>query len=604
MDTRLFRAIIALIVFLASQSAFGAEGNPNGQDAKKGRFSMIEDKCGNCGEARRSFGNDDPYIVFQQGQPIKFTPSIQSGATVTFDYGDVDSQAFDPKKPTIHLYTVPGRYTVTMTSAETQAANKEGTVSKATATVHIFDAEIARNGVCRESQTAPDNVLMQYDEHALMAMITLLREDRGRREEVSRRVQTLVQELKTAEQINDDAIRFNAVSRLANRLEEMATCATQKDHKDEAFYLQTMKSAVSRLGNISKNPEDRGKNKAEKDIDRLKDMILGLEERTIKRCDQVIARAESRLKKKGNELAKIYGSVEKTKENKDVAAEPRAGIEKQTSEQRALLNEITRVTPIGYNELFQTYDDYDRYFFKFYFGYELGTSIDDLLKNGAPRIGFSVQYRAWEHAVPDDWPRTFWQGFGIYGLHSTFQALITSSAEQKTIIDLELNTGPTPTVTNTDKKNALEGDVDIFLPVYRTLRFNNKALWGYFGPVASIGLKKVDDLMTSSGQKVDRFDRRYYGGFMLAFNPELYTEVLYGKTTGLASHRLEVRAQMPIFNFNNKSRLLIGAIANVGVKNRLPAEADIVRLYLTWNVEFNVLYKYLSGGKEISSVSN
>jgi len=77
----------------------------------------------------------------------------------------------------------------------------------------------------------------------------------------------------------------------------------------------------------------------------------------------------------------------------------------------------------------------------------------------------------------------------------------------------------------------------------------------------------------------------------------LYTVVLYGKKSGISSGRLEIRAQLPVYKFNNESRLLLGAIANFGVKNREPDEIDIIRIYLTWNVDFKNVYEYFTGQK-------
>jgi hypothetical protein len=265
------------------------------------------------------------------------------------------------------------------------------------------------------------------------------------------------------------------------------------------------------------------------------------------------------------------------------------------------LNDVKGVTPITYNDFFRTFDDYDQYFFKFYLGYEYSSSVNDLFTQGTPRAGLAVQYRAWEHAVPDAQPMGFWDGLGFYGIFSSFQAFVTGSAEQATTLsspaDSTPASSPTPTITNAGGNKALEGSLDFFVPAYRTARFNNNKLWGYFGPVVSLGLKKADNVVDSAGNAVDRFDRRRYAGVALAFNPELFTAVLYGKTSGLSSDRLEIRAQLPVYKFNNESRLLLGAIANLGVKNQVPDETDVIRIYLTWNVDFSNVYEYFTGQK-------
>ena len=549
----------------------------------------------------RSFNNDARYIVFRQDEKIDFTASLQSAGTITWDYGDDGSEALrssDGKyQKTVHAFTVPGIYEVKLSATKNCGGNANGVASEVSGTVHIYDKEIASYGVCKEYTAIQDNVLMQYDEHALMSLIVLLRNDRNKREEMKEIVEQSLEELKKVEKINDDPAKQKEIDRLTDRLMDTAGA----DGKDEAVHLNALKAELTNIKGIQKGKADDEKAKADDDIELLKKLILALEKRIMKQCDQDTAKAESRLRKKGNRLARIYTSLEQSKENKDAYDKNKAGIDKQIADNQALLNSVKGVTPITYNDLFQTYDDYNRYFFKFYLGYEFASTVNELMKKGVPRIGFSVQYRAWERDVPDAKPAGFWDGFGFYGIHTTFHALVTGSAEQDTVLSSptgsSLASSPTSTLANAAEKKALEGNVDFFVPLYRTARFNDRKLWGYFGPVISLGVKKADDVVDSSGNMIDRYDRRRYAGVMLAFNPELYTEVLYGKTTGLKSERLEVRAQMPVYRFNNESRLLAGVIANLGVNHRVASETDVIRIYITWNVNFENVYEYLSGHK-------
>jgi hypothetical protein len=545
---------------------------------------------------KRSFDNDSRYIVFQRNEQISFISSLQSAGTITWSFGDGGS---DSKRSAsglfsqaTHSFNVSGAYKVKL--AAKQDCGGDGK-SEVTATVHIYDNDIAKYGVCKEHEALPGDVLVQYRERELMSLIVLLREDRIAREDVKKKVEQIVNDLKSVDSINDVPARQSEIDRLGARLSAM----TNDDQMDEKVHLENIKAELKKIRGRHPSKIDDEKKKAKDDVDVLLKLIDDLEDRMTLQCDRDIARAESRLRKKGNRLARTSISMEQVKENTDVYAIDKASIDLKTAENQTLLKDVKGVTPITYNDLFQAYDDYKQYFFKFYMGYEYATTVKDLLKKGVPRAGLAVQYRAWEHDVPDAKPSGFWDGFGFYGIHSTFQAMVTGSAEQDTVVSSPtastLASSLTPTIKNTAENRALEGDADFFMPLYRTARFNNGKMWGYLGPVVSLGLKKVDNVVDSEGNIVDRYDRRHYAGIMLAFNPELYTEVLYGKTTSISSERLEIRAQLPVYKFNNESRLLLGGIANLGVKHRQPDETDVIRIYLTWNVNFENVYEYFSG---------
>ena len=592
MKKSVFSMILLVVAAMATTPGF-AEDVKQCKPPENVRFTMKVDS--------RSFEKDARFIVFQQNENIKFISSLQSAGTITWDFGDDGSKTERSSGGTYqestHAFTVPGIYKVKLSATKNCGVNENSIVNEVTATVHIYDEEIAKYGVCGEYAAIQNNVLKGYKEHALMSLIVLLRNDRIKREEVKKKVKQTLKELMSVIETNDDKVRQKEIDHLIEGLTEMTNTA----QKDEKAHLETIRMELEKIKVMPKGNADIEKKKTKDDIDLSKDLIVALEDRVIKKCDHDIARAESRLRKKGNKLASTYTSLEQAKENKDVYEKYKTGIDQQIAENQTLLYDVKGVTPITYNDFFRTYDDYDQYFFKFYLGYEYATTVNNLFKQGTPRVGLAVQYRAWEQAVPDAMPMGFWDGFGFYGIHSFFQAFVTGSAEQATDLssptDSTPASSPTPTITNTGENKALEGNLDFFVPMYRTARFNNNKLWGYLGPVVSIGLKKADNVVDSAGNTVDRFDRRRYAGVALAFNPELFTVVLFGKTSGLSSDRLEIRAQLPVYKFNNESRLLLGAIANLGVKNQQPDETDVLRIYLTWNVDFKNVYEYFTGQK-------
>jgi hypothetical protein len=589
LKTNVVSLIVSVIAAMAATPGFAVDAKQCKPPEKTG-FSMKVDG--------RSFRNDDRFIVFQQGENIKFISSLRSAGTITWDFGDDGSETKRSSDGTyqesIHRFTVPGIYTVKLSAARNCGVNEISNAGEATASVHIYDEEISGYGVCKEYTAIPNNVLKGYKEHALMSLIVLLRNDRIKREEVKDKIERTVEELTNVTKINEDTARQGEIERLIHGLTEMTSTA----QKDEKARLDTMIAELKKIKDIPKNRPAEQK-KAANDVDLLQDLFIAFEDRVIETCDHDIARAESRLRRKGNRLARTYLDWEEAKKDKDVYGKFKAGIDQQSAENKTLLNEVKGVTPVTYNDFFRTYDDYDQYYFKFYLGYEYSSTVNSLFKEGTPRAGLAVQYRAWEQAVPDAQPLGFWDGFGFYGIQSSFQAFVTGSAEQATDLssDSAPASSPTPTIKNTGENKAIEGNLDFFMPLYRTARFNNNKLWGYLGPVVSLGLKKADNVADSAGNTVDRFDRRRYAGVALAFNPELYTAVFYGKTSGLSSDRLEIRAQLPVYKFNNESRLLLGAIVNLGVKDQRPDEVDIMRIYLTWNVDLSNIYEYFTGQK-------
>lgn len=195
-------------------------------------------------------------------------------------------------------------------------------------------------------------------------------------------------------------------------------------------------------------------------------------------------------------------------------------------------------------------------------------------------------------------------GFG-FGLHGWFNLLLTSSGENSAQVDdsieTEMDEAMTPTVpdpmnpnpmdpdamspdtimiSEAEVEQAVEAELGLYVPVYRKRldRFGSLLI----GPMAQTSISRIDN--------VDRFVRRHYGGVRFAYSPETWLDLTYGKTEGLDGRRAELRMQVPLRNISADSRLFLGTIINVGVKDS-GDEPDSFRLYLTWNTGTSNLFK-------------
>lgn len=204
-------------------------------------------------------------------------------------------------------------------------------------------------------------------------------------------------------------------------------------------------------------------------------------------------------------------------------------------------------------------------------GYEYAT-VDNTFQKGFPRIGLTLYATHFQAPLnPNDGVLTF-------GIHNSFTAQLTSSAEQLDAKNVTAGGDGGITSANMGSKRALELDTMLFLPILRT-QYGVQLI----GPIGVFGAKKVDDR--------SKFDGRYYSGIRFARNPEMYGDILLGKTEGLTSTRLEARGQFPVY----KDWLFLGAIGNFGIKDKDKdrsqlTEADSIRVFLTWNVEAEVIF--------------
>ena len=255
------------------------------------------------------------------------------------------------------------------------------------------------------------------------------------------------------------------------------------------------------------------------------------------------------------------------------------------------------------------------YFLGIYAGLE-GTTLDELNSADATaRVGFTLYNQLLRFRTSNkdgDLKLVKWLsrsecevtsecGFGI-GFHSYINVLLTSSAEQSVLTIDDNTTGMMPLVldgvdmdlanpvTSGDTedegsedapiRSAVEVELGTFLPVYKKHRTRFGELLA--GPIAHTSVSRFDGSET--------FVKRYYGGFRFAYSPEAWIDLTYGKTEGLDGRRAEVRFQIPVFNISPDSRLLVGAIANVGVRNTDDEDRDSFRLFVSWNTGFRNLF--------------
>ena len=235
------------------------------------------------------------------------------------------------------------------------------------------------------------------------------------------------------------------------------------------------------------------------------------------------------------------------------------------------------------------------FFLSFYGGLE-GTSIQSLSEEANVRAGFTA-YSQLVRFEPNHLQHIMRKsiasrcsekdekncGFG-FGLHGWLSGVLTNSAEQTNVASSSNLDGTDPAPVEPEVELALESELGVFVPFFA----KGKDLYGslLIGPTFQASLIKVGN--------TDRFTRRYYGGARLAYSPESFIDVLYGKTEGLSGHRAEIRFQYPLHTLKNGGRLFWGGAFNLGVEGSNQgdvAEPDSVRLYITWNTDIKGIFR-------------
>jgi len=213
-------------------------------------------------------------------------------------------------------------------------------------------------------------------------------------------------------------------------------------------------------------------------------------------------------------------------------------------------------------ELFVTHADYPAFSIYIYGGVESQT-VNGIANPDIPRLGLMVYQQS--------------RGKKTDSVHLYSNFLLTGSAEAT-----EAEAGQT--IADAEAQQGLEANFNAFYAFGIIPLDNIYALWG---PVASLGVLKSDgDTHTT---------KKRYIGIRGALNPETYSEILYGTTSGLESRRLELRMQGPISRFENGSRIFIGATFNLAYDKKLADEPDAVSIYLTWHIPFGDVWNVHNG---------
>ena len=256
--------------------------------------------------------------------------------------------------------------------------------------------------------------------------------------------------------------------------------------------------------------------------------------------------------------------------------------------------------PANDNPLYRVYeDDYeDWWIHQFYLGGEFD-SVSGILNKGYARVGYTSWWHTGGEHIPELRPRSGW---GNYGRHYIFNALLTSTAEQNLQTLLKPTSADNPCAANAPddsecSRRALEVEQKAFWSAYRTTRHNRIRM--YLGPVASVGATFVDPTEDDDARLAAY---RYYVGGHFGFARDAWSEVLYGRSSTLGTRRLEVRGEIPVAKWGAKSRLLLGWAANFRaggepkyfrVRDGDPViqtvERDVFRVYVQYELDFLAL---------------
>ncbi|MEM7208914.1 MAG: hypothetical protein AAF434_13915 [Pseudomonadota bacterium] len=227
---------------------------------------------------------------------------------------------------------------------------------------------------------------------------------------------------------------------------------------------------------------------------------------------------------------------------------------------RENLNVIDAVLPIERepDQLLIPYDAYADYHIGFYTGVDF-LSVDDLFEEGNPRLGLMIYRKKEDYSTADPG----WLDVTPH-VYANFQ--LSNAGEQSDETEDEI-------------EKALEADVGVFWPI-RKGNFDN--VFELSGPILTLGGRKVDS--------EEEFARRRYLGYRWAANPEFYFEMLFGKSDGFKSKRMELRGQFPVQRFDNRTAIHLGFRGNLGVQDREKDNLDTLNVYLQWNVPFSSIW--------------
>jgi hypothetical protein len=294
------------------------------------------------------------------------------------------------------------------------------------------------------------------------------------------------------------------------------------------------------------------------------------------RADKIVSSIEANQKMMTNNVQTQPSSTDTNSE----------ALRQQGDDLESDLQAIKSVVSVRDRTLFLNFEDYDGYFFRLNTGYEF-INFSSSFDKGFLREAFLVSLKLGGTTIND-----LVEGFHLcrYGYNLSFAAALTNSAE--TTVTLPESGGAAATRAddqNTSDKatRSFEFDLQLFAPFHRSVekRTTNttvSSLRNRSGFLLSVGGLK--------GSENKRNALRTYAGFRSAANPELYWDVLYGKTEGLRSRRIEARGQLPVRQLQNGDRIYLGAIGNFAVDKKHPGESDVIRLYLSWNADITSIF--------------
>ncbi len=562
------------------------------------------------------------FIPIESEESIGFVPVISqptstliSRAIGTWDFGDKSTaEPYSILRPTItHSYAQGGKSYPVHLEIVNLCTGPTGTSAKRESfnTIYVVDKSSRPSleglGSCSDDSKIPANALSSLSTDDLLFVVTSLRNSRAERVEVNAIAGKAIETLASVDRIHSN--NWETRERILTNIIHDIDKADNKIAKAGPNSLEGIKAAFVKIktepplisGQTGTLADAIKKTRKENrdDIKALTELEIKSNDTIIRTCDQKIADVENKLRKRGHLLNKKNFELENAKQKTDISKEEWFKSDDKIKENQAKIKRINKVTKLTQDDLFQTFNDYDQYFFKFSAGYEF-TTVNKLFQKGNPLIGFSVYQRFHESPLSDAQYGLSWPMWGDYGWQSKFCALVSGSGEQETVT---MPTGTSTQPVNSGTGKAIGFDQEFFLPMYRTGLFNDGRLREYIGPVILVGARIVE--IDNGTSVTSDINSRLYAGIKFAMNPELYTDVLYGKTQRLQSKRLELRAQMPIYRINNDgSRFFLGAIGNIGVKDKVPDEADDFRIYITWNVNFDAIYSYFSGKKIDQTAEN
>jgi hypothetical protein len=275
---------------------------------------------------------------------------------------------------------------------------------------------------------------------------------------------------------------------------------------------------------------------------------------------------------------------------------------------QADIDTLRKVVIIPNEEAQTEFADYEQWFSKFSAGYEYVGS-DQAFAKGFARIGMTIGFHYARSAVPED--SNNWHPLA-YGMYSMFTIALTNSGEAKptplpsifqasstaarTVHALDDETPATPapaaeTSTDNQLTRALEFEFQGFSPWWRNdYQEEHPRLRTSIGPLLVLGGRKLDS---------DAFlHYRAYFGIRNARSPETFYDILYGRTSGLTSRRIELRGQYALPHaFKNGGRLAIGVLGNLGANKRKRevcdegsahchlAEKDVIKFYISYDID-------------------